>query len=106
MKKQYLLSITGKRPDGKSITFSAGFYCDTPNKNIRLYYDGSDAGYRYEYLGNASRHLEDTARGWAEYGVSVTRKYGTKEEMPLSGSNAPYYKYSKLWKTFVPAVMA
>lgn len=100
--KKYLIKIESESKTGASKTIlQAGFYCDTPDKNIRLYYAGSDTGDRYEYLGNAARELEDTARKWEALGYTVTREYGTKKDLPLSGSNAPYVHYSDIWHTFV-----
>jgi len=97
--KKYLIRIETGNID--KIILQAGFYCDTPCANIRIYHNGSDIGYRYEYLGNAARLLEWHAREWEKLGLTVTREYGTKKDLPLSGSNAPYVHYSDFWHTFV-----
>ena len=65
------------------------YYADTPNKNYRIYYCGSDIGERFEYLGNAARYLEQMADNWQKFDhVIILKKYTTKNEIPRRGSNA------------------
>jgi hypothetical protein len=66
----------------RGVTVSIGFYPDTPNKNFRIYYCGSDTGLRYERLGNAAKRIEQYARDWAAHGVSWTAKRGTAKDVP------------------------
>ena len=65
------------------------YYADTPNKNYRIYYCGSDIGERFEYLGNAARYLEQMADNWQKFNhVIIFKTYTTKNEIPRRGSNA------------------
>ena len=83
--KKYLANI--RTPHGASV--SIGYYADTPNKNYRLYYCGSDTGDRFEYIGNAARALETLAEKWRENGITeIIKSYATKKEIPRRGSNA------------------
>lgn len=84
--KKYLISITS----GRGVVCSIAYYTDTPDKNYRIYCNGSDTGDRYEKLGNAARRLAETARAWeTRSGVRVIdRQYATRDEIPQRGSNA------------------
>jgi hypothetical protein len=83
--KKYLVSIQTPRGAIASI----GYYADTPSKNYRIYYCGSDTGDRYEYIGNAARSLEKLAGTWRENGImGIVKKYATVGEIPRHGSNA------------------
>lgn len=78
--KKYLYLIQSK--NGSVINIA--FYPDTPNKNYRIYLNGSDTGYRYEYLGNASRELKRILLAWDKNGVAYNRiEYATKKEIPI-----------------------
>ncbi len=82
--KKYLQAIK----TGGAVAHIA-YYADTPNKNYRIYYNGIDSGIRYEYLGNASRHLKRVAMVWRINGFPVTvHIYETRDEIPRRGSNA------------------
>lgn len=83
--KKYLTAI--KNTHG---TFAhIAYYADTPDKNYRVYYCGSDIGVRFEYLGNASRYLEKMAGDWQKFDhVIIFKEYATKTEIPRRGSNA------------------
>ena len=104
--KKYLIMVELKKDGETKYILHAGFYCDTPCANIRIYENGSDTGYRKFYLGNAARTLNEIAKAWEERGLEVTRKYGTFKDLPLSGSNAPYVHYSDIWHTFVSNQLA
>ena len=83
--KKYLTSITSPR----GVIVSVAYYADTPTKNYRVYYCGSDTGQRYENIGNASRRLENYISSWARHGVTdIKRHYQTRDEIPRHGSNA------------------
>lgn len=83
--KKYLTSITSPR----GVTVSVAYYTDTPTKNYRVYYCGSDTGQRYEKIGNASRCIEKYISSWARHGVTdIKRQYQTRDEIPRRGSNA------------------
>lgn len=83
--KRYLIEI--KSPRGT--VCNIGYYADTPNKNYRVYYCGSDTGLRYERIGNAARHLNRMAGWWSFHGVTgIECRYGTIDEIPRRGSNA------------------
>ncbi len=81
--KKYLQSIK----IGDSV-LSIAFYADTPCKNYRVYYCGSDTGARYEYLGNAEKYLLDMLRRWEQIPGSIRKTYCYKNEIPRRGSNA------------------
>jgi hypothetical protein len=82
--KKYLVSISAR-----GACSSIAFYTDTPTKNYRVYYNGSDSGLRFERLGNASRHLERLAQYWQYNGIAaIKREYAAKNEIPRRGSNA------------------
>lgn len=84
-KKAYLgaaaLYAAECRTDSGAI-LSIGFYKDTPNKNYRIYYDGSDTGKRYERLGNAAREIKRVAIEQRKNGVKNTVIYKTRSEIP------------------------
>ena len=83
--KKYLISIDS----GCGAALYIGYYADTPNKNYRIYYCGSDSGRRYEKIGNAARYVETIAAAWARNGHTNTRRtYGTKNDIPRRGFNA------------------
>lgn len=83
--KKYLTTITNTH----GTTATIAFYADTPSKNYRVYYCGSDTGARFEKLGNASRYLEKLAESWQKFDhVIIFKKYATKSEIPRRGSNA------------------
>lgn len=82
--KKYL---TGIQSGGGSCA-TIGYYTDTPNKNYRIYYCGSDTGERFEYIGNAARYLEKLAETWNKNGVTgIKKQYSTADKIPRSGSN-------------------
>lgn len=77
------------RVNNEKIEISIAFYADTPNKNYRLYYCGSDTGARYEYLGNAEKALLNIVRDQMLNGVrGHVFHLATKNEIPRRGSNA------------------
>ena len=77
--KTYLLSVRLEN----GVVMHIGYYADTPCKNYRLYYCGSDCGYRFEYLGNASRALQSMAAAQVKNGITNHQfKYGTKTDVP------------------------
>lgn len=83
--KKYLVCIDHQRGARVSI----GFYTDTPTKNYRVYYCGSDTGARFAYIGNAARYLEKMREIWTRDGAPpVLQIYSTKNEIPRRGSNA------------------
>lgn len=83
--KKYLIQIKG----GHGGRVHIAYYADTPNKNYRVYYNGSDSGQRYEKIGNAARFVETIAAAWARNGqTNIFRIYGTKNDIPRRGSNA------------------
>jgi hypothetical protein len=70
-----------KSPRGVTVTI--GYYPDTPNKNYRIYYCGSDTGERYEYPGNASRRLQRYAHDWTHHGITdITLISGSVSDIP------------------------
>ena len=82
--KEYLISIKSG-----SACASIAYYADTPCKNYRIYYNGSDIGLRYEKIGNASRHLARVALVWMINGITeLQREFGTVDAIPRRGSNA------------------
>jgi hypothetical protein len=82
--KKYLISVRSWR----GMIAHIGYYTDTPCKNYRIYYNGSDTGERFEYLGNAARHLEKLAAAWERGGARLLVKdYGTAAKVPRRGSN-------------------
>jgi hypothetical protein len=82
--KKYLTSIKSG-----GACASIAFYADTPAKNYRVYYNGSDIGLRYEYIGNAARHLERVALLWLSNGAhDIRREYTPRDQIPRRGSNA------------------
>ena len=83
---RYLLSITSPR----GVTCNVAYYADTPNKNYRIYYCGTDTGARYDRLGNAARYIARLAQWWKwhEPAILITEKYGTAADVPRRGSNA------------------
>lgn len=83
--KKYLQEI--KSPRGT--TAHIAYYADTPSKNYRIYYCGSDTGQRYEKLGNAAKRLKRYSDDWKKYGaINVTEIYRSADEIPRRGSNA------------------
>lgn len=83
--KKYLSHIT----HNNGATAFIAYYADTPNKNYRIYYCGSDTGERFEYLGNASKHLRNIAKLWRANGAgNIIYKYSERDEIPQRGSNA------------------
>ena len=72
-----------------AISIAIAFYADTPAKNYRIYYCGSDTGARYEYLANAERALLKIVQEQNKNGVKGhIFHYCTKNEIPRRGSNA------------------
>jgi hypothetical protein len=83
--KKYLIQISA--PGG--VIAAIGFYADTPGKNYRIYYCGSDTGARFERLGNAAHALEKLAAAWENNNVPQIKKtFGTLDDIPRHGSNA------------------
>lgn len=84
MKKYlYSVSIPGR------MWANVAFYADTPAKNYRIYYCGSDTGARFEYLGNAARALLQLVNDQNKNGVTGhIFEYVTRDEIPRRGSNA------------------
>lgn len=82
--KKYLLQIDS----GHGAALRIAFYADTPSKNYRVYYNGSDTGRRYDRIGNAARYLDGIAQRWTQNGATVTRVYGMADSVPHRGSNA------------------
>ena len=84
--KKYLSKITSPR----GVCVNIAYYADTPTKNYRVYYCGSDTGSRYENLGNAARRLERYAEDWRRYGnvTDIRKEFSTADEIPRRGSNA------------------
>lgn len=82
--RKYVQSVTAG-----NMSISIAYYTDTPNKNYRLYYCGSDTGARYEYLGNAERALINIVRDQILNGVKGhVYHLATRDEIPRRGSNA------------------
>ena len=81
--KKYLQSI-----EYADSVLSIAFYADTPNKNYRIYFCGSDTGARYEYLGNAEKYLLDMLHRWEQLPGTVRKNYCYKNEIPRRGYNA------------------
>ena len=77
--KMYTIGI--ESPNG--VTVSIAYYRDTPDKNYRIYYCGSDTGLRYDRIGNASKRLEQYLRDWAMHGVYGRIKMGTVHDIPI-----------------------
>lgn len=82
--KKYLMLVADKH----GAHFSIAYYTDTPKKNYRVYYCGSDTGERFEYLGNAQRYVEKATRLWEKRDPNLFKIYVTKDEIPRRGSNA------------------
>lgn len=83
--KQYLQAIQSPR----GVTAHVAYYADTPDKNYRVYYCGSDTGQHYQKLGNASRRLRRYADDWKKYGgVIAAETYTSADNVPRRGSNA------------------
>ena len=84
--KKYLTSITSPR----GVCVYIAYYADTPCKNYRVYYCGSDTGERYEKIGNAARRLKRYAHDWKKYGnvENIVETYTAADEIPRRGSNA------------------
>lgn len=77
--KRYIIAISSPR----GVTVNIGWYPDTPDKNYRIHYCGSDTGLRYERLGNAARRIERYAADWTRHGVTnITRHLGTAQDIP------------------------
>lgn len=77
--KQYLAEIRS----GRGAVVHIAYYRDTPAKNYRIYFNGADIGLRYEYLGNAARHLEYIISQWNKNGQYNIRKiYRYKDNIP------------------------
>ena len=77
--KKYLIGF--KLPNGFTLTIE--YYPDTPSKNYRIYLNGQDIGYRYEYLGNASKQLLNTISEHQKRGITNHQLiYGTVETVP------------------------
>jgi hypothetical protein len=71
------------------IDISIAFYADTPAKNYRIYYCGSDTGRRYDYLGAAERELIKIVQKQRENGITGhVYNYCTRDDIPRRGSNA------------------
>ena len=80
----YVQSVTAGKID-----ISIAFYADTPDKNYRIYYCGSDTGARYDRLGNAENALLNIVRAQALNGVRGHIFHTcTKDEIPRRGSNS------------------
>lgn len=83
--KKYLVLLETPR----GVVCNIGYYADTPNKNYRVYYCGSDTGRRFEYLGNAARYLEKLMQAWKNNGITgIKKRYAAREDIPRRGSNA------------------
>ena len=84
MAKKYLTMIGIARKDNFRGAYAhIGYYKDTPNRNLRIYYCGSDTGDRFEYLGNASKNLENLRAAWIANGTpeeSIKCMYQTRDE--------------------------
>lgn len=71
------------------ISIAIAFYADTPAKNYRIYYCGSDTGARYEYLKRAENALLKIVQEQRKNGITNhIFNYCTKNEIPRRGSNA------------------
>lgn len=81
--KQYLQAITTPR----GATAHIAYYADTPDKNYRIYYCGTDTGELFERLGNASRSLRRTADEWKRRGILAAETYTDADNVPRRGSN-------------------
>lgn len=82
--KKYIQCVTAG-----NMSISIAYYADTPGKNYRLYYCGSDTGARYEYLGNAEKALINIVRNQILNGVKGhVYRLATRDEIPRRGSNA------------------
>ncbi len=82
-KKTYLIGIKSG-----STAAHIGYYADTPDRNYRIYYCGSDTGERFKYIGYAAKHLMKLAEQWECLGFRVTYTYGTRDDVPRRGTNA------------------
>lgn len=69
------------KTDGGAV-MSIGFHKDTPSKNYRIYYNGSDTGRRYEKLGNAAREIKRVAIEQNRNGIKNKVIYKTRAEIP------------------------
>lgn len=79
MAKTYLVMIGVARRAWAHV----GYYPDTPNRNLRIYYCGSDTGDRFEYLGNAAKALESLREAWISNGIPADQikcLYQTRDE--------------------------
>lgn len=83
--KKYLIYINNSNSRACA---NVAYYADTPSKNYRVYYCGSDTGLRFDRLGNASRALERLAGIWEQNGFEVKKQHAKKDEIPRRGSNA------------------
>ena len=81
--KTYLVGI-----NSGSTAAHIGYYADTPDRNYRIYYCGSDTGERFEYIGYAANYLRKLAEQWEGLGFRVTYTYGTRDDVPHRGTNA------------------
>lgn len=87
MAKKYITGIKYTGSGGRYLSLYVDYYPDTPNKNLRIYYLGSDMGQRYEYLGNAAREIERVRNCWIENGIpadEIRECWQTKEEFNRS----------------------
>jgi hypothetical protein len=80
--KYYLIGI--ESPRGTTVTI--GYYPNTPDRNWRIYYCGSDTGARYQHLGNASRRLHRYIQDWTNHGITdIHATYGTASTVQHRG---------------------
>lgn len=83
--KRYLAEIRS----GRGAIVHIAYYSDTPNKNYRIYLNGTDIGKRYEKIGNASRYLKTLSQRWISAGeTTVAYWYNSPQQIPRRGSNA------------------
>ena len=84
MAKKYLTMIgIARKDDSRGAYAHIGYYRDTPNRNLRIYYCGSDGGDRFEYLGNAAKALEKLRAAWIANGIPADHikcLYQTRDE--------------------------
>ena len=84
MAKMYLTQIGIARSHNEGGAYAQiGYYRDTPNRNLRIYYCGSDCGDRFEYLGNAAKNLENLRAAWIANGIPAEHikcVYQTRDE--------------------------
>ena len=71
----------------RGAVLSIAYYADTPGKNYRLYYNGSDTGDRFEKLGNAENRLKKWLAIWEKRGIKYTIRRARPNEIPRRGSN-------------------